>query len=69
MKKNGSVDTSKTVKAGCGIRYEPDALGEETSFDFTQASALLKPVDDTPTVEAESNTLDGAVPNERNRRN
>ena len=35
--KNGSVDSSQTVKAGCGIRYDPDVLGDESGFDFSQA--------------------------------
>ena len=38
--KNGSVDSDQTVKAGCGIRYDPDTLGEETGFDFSEAQQL-----------------------------
>lgn len=38
--KNGSVDSDQTVKAGCGIRYDPDTLGEETGFDFSEAQKL-----------------------------
>ncbi len=30
----------KTVKAGCGIRFDPDALDEEAGFDFSQAEQL-----------------------------
>ncbi|UZE95980.1 hypothetical protein [Alkalimarinus alittae] len=41
----GEVDTSKTVKAGCGIRYDPEVLGDDSGFDFSGVekykSALL----------------------------
>ena len=30
----------KTVKAGCGIRFDPDTLNEESGFDFSGAKAL-----------------------------
>tara|TARA_R110001592_G_scaffold76062_2_gene229872 strand:+ start:3511 stop:3699 length:189 start_codon:yes stop_codon:yes gene_type:complete len=30
----------KTVKAGCGIRFDPDTLDEEAGFDFSQAEKL-----------------------------
>lgn len=30
----------KTVKAGCGIRFDPDSLDEEAGFDFSEAPAL-----------------------------
>ncbi len=36
----GTVDTDKTVKAGCGIRYDPDVLGEDNGFDFSDAEKL-----------------------------
>ncbi|WP_284378138.1 hypothetical protein [Litoribrevibacter albus] len=32
--KTGNVDEAKTVKAGCGMRYDPDQLGDQTGFDF-----------------------------------
>ena len=38
--KNGSVDSSQTVKAGCGIRYDPDVLTEDSGFDFSNAEHL-----------------------------
>ncbi len=38
--KNGAVDASQTVKAGCGIRYDPEVLGEESGFDFSAAERL-----------------------------
>lgn len=40
--KTGNIDQSKTVKAGCGIRYDPEQLGEETGFDFSAASKLTQ---------------------------
>lgn len=30
----------KTVKAGCGIRFDPDTLDEDAGFDFSQAQEL-----------------------------
>jgi len=39
----GTVDTTKTVKAGCGIRYDPEILGDDSGFDFSGAEKL-KPV-------------------------
>lgn len=32
----------KTVKAGCGIRFDPDSLGEDAGFDFSQAEKLVE---------------------------
>jgi len=36
----GAVDTTKTVKAGCGIRYDPEILGDDSGFDFSDAEKL-----------------------------
>ncbi len=36
----GIVDTSKTVKAGCGIRYDPEILGDDSGFYFSGAEKL-----------------------------
>ena len=30
----------KTVKAGCGIRFDPDELSDESGFDFSEAEKL-----------------------------
>ena len=30
----------KTVKAGCGIRFDPDSLDEEAGFDFSGVESL-----------------------------
>jgi len=32
--KTGNVEEAKTVRAGCGMRYDPEQLGDETGFDF-----------------------------------
>ncbi len=32
--KTGNVSQAKTVKAGCGMRYDPEQLGDHTGFDF-----------------------------------
>jgi hypothetical protein len=36
--KTGNIEETKTVRAGCGLRYDPDQLGEDTGFDFSLAS-------------------------------
>jgi hypothetical protein len=71
MKKIGSVNTDKTVKAGCGIRYDPDVLGEETGFDFTEASTLLDQAQESiPTsADTDSDSLNRTVPNQGDSRN
>ena len=30
-----------TVKAGCGIRFDPDILNDEAGFDFSAAEKIL----------------------------
>lgn len=35
--KTGNTDSAKTVKAGCGMRYDPEQLGDHTGFDFSGA--------------------------------
>jgi hypothetical protein len=42
---HGSAKPAKTVKAGCGIRYHPEELGEHTCFDFSAAEKLKKELD------------------------
>jgi len=32
--KTGNVEETKTVRAGCGMRYDPEQLGDDTGFDF-----------------------------------
>lgn len=43
MSKPGAPGTAevKVVKAGCGIRFDPDTIDAETGFDFSGAQALL----------------------------
>lgn len=38
-KKAGTAEF-KTVKAGCGIRFDPDILDEDSGFDFSAAEQL-----------------------------
>lgn len=38
--KFGEVDEAKIIKAGCGIRYDPEQLGDQSGFDFSAASHL-----------------------------
>jgi len=40
----GNITPTKTIKAGCGIRYDPDDLGEEAGFDFSDAVKLKNEV-------------------------
>jgi hypothetical protein len=47
--KIGSVESPKSIKAGCGIRYDPEQLGDDTGFDFSAAQELK----DTPNDQAE----------------
>ncbi|WP_097459262.1 hypothetical protein [Mangrovitalea sediminis] len=44
----GTAPAAKTVKAGCGIRYDPETLNEEVGFDFSDAASLLA-ADTAPT--------------------
>lgn len=37
---NAGTAEFKTVKAGCGIRFDPDDLDEESGFDFADAEKL-----------------------------
>lgn len=50
--KKGNVDSAQTVKAGCGIRYDPDVLGDESGFDFSQAENF-KPSEEQNKIQAE----------------
>lgn len=43
--KRGAVDQAKTEKAGCGIRYNPEQLGDDTGFDFSAAAQQLETLD------------------------
>jgi hypothetical protein len=36
----------KTIKAGCGIRFDPDTLSEEAGFDFSAAERLKQVLPD-----------------------
>jgi hypothetical protein len=38
-KKAGTAEF-KTVKAGCGIRFDPETLDEDAGFDFSAAEQL-----------------------------
>ena len=35
----GTAPAMRTIKAGCGIRIDPDSLNEEIGFDFSGAVA------------------------------
>lgn len=38
----GAIDQPRLIKAGCGFRYDPEALSPETGFDFSGARELLQ---------------------------
>lgn len=39
---SAGVARIKTVKAGCGIRFDPEDLNTDTGFDFSGAAELLE---------------------------
>ncbi len=39
----GTVEQAQLIKAGCGVRYDPEQLSPEVGFDFSAARELLKP--------------------------
>ncbi|ABC27387.1 hypothetical protein HCH_00478 [Hahella chejuensis KCTC 2396] len=41
-KKTGRSKPAQLVKAGCGVRFDPEQLDDETGFDFSGAADLLK---------------------------
>lgn len=45
----------KTIKAGCGFRFDPDSLDDDTGFDFSAAAGLL---DEEPKGSADSTSID-----------
>jgi len=40
-KKFGAIEETKTVKAGCGIRYDPEQLSDQAGFDFSKAAEFI----------------------------
>ncbi len=38
----------KTIKAGCGIRFDPETLDEEAGFDFSAAENLKPQTPEAP---------------------
>ena len=46
----------KTVKAGCGIRFDPDTLNEDAGFDFSQAEKLNPESEKVPKKSNNENT-------------
>ena len=55
--RSGSTEF-KTVKAGCGIRFDPETLDNESGFDFSMAEKLKADNKDTTTTpeQKENNT-------------
>ncbi|MBU6954289.1 MULTISPECIES: hypothetical protein [unclassified Hahella] len=41
-RKTGQSKPPPLVKAGCGVRFDPEQLDEDTGFDFSGAADLLK---------------------------
>ena len=40
-RKHGSVEQTKLIKAGCGVRFDPEQLGDDSGFDFSGAEKLV----------------------------
>lgn len=36
----GAAKAPGIIKGGCGIRFDPDELSEDTGFDFSEAEKL-----------------------------
>jgi len=49
----GTVEQPELVKAGCGVRYDPEQLSPEVGFDFSAARKLVQQgeVDDSSQAE------------------
>ncbi|AZZ90021.1 hypothetical protein EUZ85_04585 [Hahella sp. KA22] len=41
-RKTGQSKPPPLVKAGCGVRFDPEQLDEDTGFDFSGAADLLE---------------------------
>jgi len=41
-RKHGSVEQTKLIKAGCGVRFDPEQLGDDSGFDFSGAQILVE---------------------------
>ncbi|MCH2159661.1 MAG: hypothetical protein MK096_12905 [Oleiphilaceae bacterium] len=59
MSGSKNIKEAEVIKAGCGIRYDPEQLGTDTEFDFSAAQDLLKPEE----------LNDGKTANESNKKN
>ena len=57
----GAVPAARTVKAGCGIRFDPESLSEAVGFDFSDASSLLEAYTDTDT-DADAGVEESSAP-------
>ncbi|GAA3965456.1 hypothetical protein [Allohahella marinimesophila] len=42
----GTARTPQIIKGGCGIRFDPDQLSDETGFDFSGAEKLKEKSED-----------------------
>ncbi|MFT6029691.1 MAG: hypothetical protein ACI8O8_001427 [Oleiphilaceae bacterium] len=47
-----------TVKAGCGIRFDPDTLTEDAGFNFSQAEKLVDKNDQDQSMEKQKKELE-----------
>lgn len=50
----GTIKAAPIVKAGCGLRFDPDRLSEETGFDFSGAKKLKMELEQMERKETES---------------
>jgi hypothetical protein len=59
----GTIETAKNVKAGCGIRYDPEQLGEDCGFDFSAAKDFVETTDSEETTDSAENQSNEPHPN------
>lgn len=52
----------KTVKAGCGIRFDPETLDNESGFDFSSAESLKTDIDE---IQEQEDDLNNEKPNKK----
>lgn len=51
-RKHGNVEQTKLLKAGCGVRFDPEQLGDDSGFDFSGAQKLVeRDVEQGPDIE------------------
>ncbi|WLQ12667.1 hypothetical protein O5O45_23340 [Hahella aquimaris] len=63
-RKTGQSKPAQLVKAGCGVRFDPEQLDEDTGFDFSGAADLLE--DEKAQQESDGNEQETIAADEKN---